>query len=54
MGDLKLKKKFCFYNKVRIFYVPLDGTQSLLLEFNQAWQRSSHTDRFLGTMNFKP
>ena len=25
-----------------------------LLEFNQARERSCQTDRFIGTMNFKP
>ena len=31
MGELKLKEKFCFYNKVRLLYVSVDGTQRLLV-----------------------
>ena len=31
MRELKLKEKFCFYNKVRLFYVSVDGTQRLLV-----------------------
>ena len=31
MGELKVDEKFCFYNKVRLFYVSVDRTRSLLV-----------------------